>query len=150
MSEIILVSACLAGVKCRYDGKSNKTDSIVELVEQGRAIAVCPELLGGLITPRNACEIQFDKNRRRVISNKGDDVSSAYFKGAQKTLEIAKIVNAKIAILQQRSPSCGCGKIYDGTFTRNLIDGDGYTAELLKQNGITVCNEENFINYLSD
>jgi uncharacterized protein YbbK (DUF523 family) len=150
MSNIILVSACLAGIKCRYDGKSNKTDSIVELVEKGRAIAVCPELLGGLETPRNPCEIQSDGLNRKVISNKGVDSTSAYLIGAQKTLEIAKTHNAKIAILQQRSPSCGCGKIYDGTFTRNLIDGDGYTADLLKQHGIAVCNDENYTNYLKD
>ncbi|MGB5988824.1 MAG: DUF523 domain-containing protein [Marinifilaceae bacterium] len=150
MSRFILVSACLAGVKCRYDGKSNKTKSIVDLVEEGRAIPVCPEILGGLQTPRNCCEIQLKENKECVITDKEEDTTSAYLLGAQKTLEIAKIVNADMAILQQRSPSCGCGKIYDGTFTRNLINGDGITAQLLKQNGITVCNDENFINYLED
>ena len=149
MSKMILVSACLAGVKCRYDGKSNRTESILKLVEQGRAIAVCPELLGGLETPRDCCEIVADNSGLRVVSDRGEDTTSAYIKGAQKTLEIAKIVNADMAILQQRSPSCGCGKIYDGTFSRNIVDGNGFTASLLKQNGICVCNYENFNDYLN-
>jgi len=148
MSKMILVSACLAGVKCRYDGKSNKTQSIVELVEQGRAIPVCPELLGGLETPRDCCEIK-SGNFREVISDRGENITSAYKVGAQKTLEIAKIIDADMAILQQRSPSCGCGKIYDGSFTRKLIDGDGFTSALLKRNGVVVCNDENFNEFLN-
>lgn len=141
MSKMILVSACLAGVKCRYDGESNKNQSIVDLVKSGRAIAVCPELLGGLDTPRDFCELN---SSNRVITYKGEDITDFYTRGAYKTLEIAKIVNAEIAILQQRSPSCGCGKIYDGSFSRKLINGDGCTAKLLKENGVIVCNDENF------
>lgn len=142
---MILVSACLAGVKCRYDGESNKNQSIVDLVKSGRAIAVCPELLGGLDTPRDFCELN---SSDRVITYKGEDITDFYTRGAYKTLEIAKIVNAEIAILQQRSPSCGCGKIYDGSFSRKLINGDGCTAKLLKENGVIVCNDENFNEYI--
>lgn len=145
MSKMILVSACLAGVKCRYDGESNKNQSIVDLVKSGRAIAVCPELLGGLDTPRDFCELN---SSDRVITYKGEDITDFYTRGAYKTLEIAKIVNAEIAILQQRSPSCGCGKIYDGSFSRKLINGDGCTAKLLKENGVIVCNDENFNEYI--
>lgn len=145
MSKMILVSACLAGVKCRYDGESNKNQSIVDLVKSGRAIAVCPELLGGLDTPRDFCELN---SSNRVITYKGEDITDFYTRGAYKTLEIAKIVNAEIAILQQRSPSCGCGKIYDGSFSRKLINGDGCTAKLLKENGVIVCNDENFNEYI--
>lgn len=137
-----LVSSCLAGINCRYDGKNNLNKKVAELVKAGEAIPVCPEVLGGLPTPRDPSEIIVDKKRnKRVVSEKGKDVTAEFKLGAEKTLKIAQIVEAKKAILQQRSPSCGCGKIYDGTFSSNLIKGSGLTAELLIENGIEVLTE---------
>ncbi len=145
MSELIIVSSCLAGINCRYDGGNNKVDEICEMVSQGKALPLCPEVLGNLETPRDCCEIVFDKDgNKKVISNKGCDVTKAFEERARKTLEIAKITGVKKAILQARSPSCGYGKIYDGTFKGKLINGNGLTAELLSENGIKVYTPENF------
>ena len=142
--ELILVSACLAGVNCKYNGKNNLNPDILKLVEEGRAILVCPEQLGGLATPRNPSEIVNNK----VIMNDGTDVTNQYMKGANETLRLAKLYKINKAILKAKSPSCGNKKIYDGTFTGNLIDGYGVTAKLLHQNGITVINEEEFSDIL--
>lgn len=137
-----LVSSCLAGINCRYDGKNSENSAIVELVKRGEAIAVCPEKLGGLCTPRASCEICTDEKGNKVVINKaGEDLTSEYKKGAEKTLAIAKVLGIKKAILKSKSPSCGCKHIYDGTFSRKLIEGNGITAELLIKNGIEVCNE---------
>lgn len=144
-----LVSSCLAGINCRYDGKNNLNKKVAELVKAGEAIPVCPEVLGGLPTPRDPSEIIVDKKgNKRVVSEKGEDVTAEFKLGAEKTLKIAQIVEAKKAILQQRSPSCGCGKIYDGTFSSNLIKGSGLTAELLIENGIEVLTEADLENRL--
>lgn len=132
-----LVSACLAGCPCRYDGKSQPVDFVVELINKGMAHAICPEQLGGLTTPRVGCEIV----SQRVITRNGDDVTEAFEKGAAATLAIGRAINAKVAILKSKSPSCGRDKIYDGTFSGNLVDGRGLTAELLMSNGITVITE---------
>ena len=138
-----IVSACLAGVKCRYDGKNNTNEKVLKLVEEGKAMLVCPEVLGGLDTPRKPCEIRKDeKGIVRVINTEDEDCTDAFSLGAQRTLEIAKIVGAKTAILKAKSPSCGCGKIYDGNFNRTLISGNGLTAKLLKENNIQVYTEE--------
>jgi len=142
--ELILVSACLAGVNCKYNGKNNLNPDILKLVEEGRAILVCPEQLGGLATPRNPSEIVNNK----VIMNDGTDVTNQYMKGANETLRLAKLYKINKAILKAKSPSCGNKKIYDGTFTGNLIEGYGVTAKLLLQNGITVINEEEFSDIL--
>ncbi len=116
---------------------------IVELVKQGKAIAVCPEQLGGLPTPRRSCEIVIDQNgNKKVLSQDGEDFTKEFVEGAQKTLAIAKIIGCKKAILQSRSPSCGCGLIYDGTFSGKGIQGNGLTAELLLDHGIKVYTEE--------
>ena len=139
-----LVSACLAGVNCKYNGKNNLNPDILKLVEEGRAILVCPEQLGGLATPRNPSEIVNNK----VIMNDGTDVTNQYMKGANETLRLAKLYKINKAILKAKSPSCGNKKIYDGTFTGNLIEGYGVTAKLLLQNGITVINEEEFSDIL--
>ncbi len=131
---MIIVSACLAGCKCRYDGKSNAKQEIIDLVERGVAIPLCAEVIGGLPIPRNSCEISSNK----VIDANGNDFTLQFKTGAEKILEIAKILNVKKAILQQRSPSCGYGKIYDGTFSGKLIEGNGILAELLSKNGIEI------------
>ena len=140
-----IVSACLAGVKCRYDGEANINEKVTKLVEDGKAVLVCPEVLGDLPIPRKPCEIvKEEQGQERVLTEDGIDCTEAFEKGALKTLEIAKIVGAKEAILKAKSPSCGCGQIYNGAFNRTLIEGDGLTARLLKQNGIKVYTEKDF------
>lgn len=132
------VSACLCGVPCRYDGKSKPNERAVALYNEGAAILVCPEQLGGLSTPRPPCEIVGDS----VISSNGTDCTEQYTAGAQKVLELCRKYNIKKAILKQNSPSCGTKQVYDGTFTKTLISGEGITAKLLKENGIEVVGEE--------
>jgi len=129
-----IVSACLAGVKCRYDSKHQERVDIVELVRSGQAIPLCPEQLGGLSTPRSPAEIQND----RVISIEGNDVTLEYDTGATEALKIAQTCGATSALLKSKSPMCGMGKIYDGTYSGNLVDGDGVFTKLLKKNGIEV------------
>jgi len=138
-----IISACLAGVNCRYDGKDNLIKNIHDLVKQGKAILVCPEQLGGLPTPRDPSEITMsESSEAKVVSNKGEDVTREFSKGANETLRIAKDVDAQVAILKARSPSCGYGSIYDGSFSGSLIEGDGITARLLTDNGIKVFTED--------
>lgn len=135
---MIIVSACLAGIKCRYDGKDNANSKVIKLVENGIAIPICPEQLGGLQTPRIPAEISGDK----VLNKKGENVTSQFRKGAKETLRIAELANCHKAILKQSSPSCGYGKIYDGSHTDRIIDGMGLTAQLLSQKGIVILTEE--------
>jgi len=135
---MILVSACLAGCNCKYNGKNSVIPEIERLVEEGKAIIVCPEVLGGLPTPRDPCEIQEIDGRQVVMSKTGEDVTEAFVKGAQKTLELAKEINPSLIILKANSPSCGFGKIYDGTFTGTLKEGNGFTAELLQKNAYNI------------
>ncbi len=142
---MLLISACLVGVKCRYDGNSNLVEELKKLHDEGNAIALCPELLGGLTVTRIPCEIQAQDTEERVINAHGEDLTLAFQLGAQKSLESAQKHNVKTAILKAKSPSCGCGQIYDGTFTKTLISGDGFTARLLKQHGIQVFTEKNYI-----
>lgn len=142
---MILVSACLAGVNCRYNGGSCEDKAIVELVRQGKAIAVCPELLGGLPMPRPSCEIFNDPEKgRRVVSKDGRDFTAEFVKGAKKTAAMAKALGIHKAILKSRSPSCGCGLIYDGTFSGKLISGNGIATEMLIANGVKVFTENDF------
>ena len=135
----ILVSACLYGFCCRYDGKSNilKDDTFLKLKNSGRLIPVCAEEMGGLPTPRIPSEIRNGK----VISEKGKDVTEEFEKGAQRALEIAKENNVKVAVLKDSSPSCGSKSIYDGTFTGTKISGVGVLARKLIESGIPVFNE---------
>ena len=140
----VLISACLFGEKCRYDGKDNLIGKLDEIKEICNLIPVCPEVLGGLSTPRNPAEI-VDGN---VISNVGKDVSEEYTKGAKFALETALMNNCKVALMKAKSPSCGSGKIYDGSFSRTLTDGDGIAARLLKENGIKVFNETEIDDFL--
>ena len=135
----ILVSACLLGTPCRYDGKSKPCPAVLALSERHELIPVCPEVDGGLSTPRAPSELQPD---RCVINALGEDVTSAYLRGAEIALQTATERSVSLAILKAKSPSCGCGKIYDGSFSRSLIPGDGVTAALLKKNGLRVLTEE--------
>lgn len=138
-----IVSSCLVGVNCRYNGESTFIEKIDKLVKEGKAILLCPEVLGGLEIPREPCEIITTENgNRKVISETGNDFTKEFESGAQKTLEICKTAGVKKAILQARSPSCGCGKVYSGKFDRKLIDGNGLTADLLIKNGIEVITDE--------
>lgn len=134
-----LCSACLLGKNCRYDGTNKRNEKIIEISKKEKLIPVCPEELGGLKTPREPAEIQNDG----TIKTKSDkDVTGNFIRGAEETLKIAKEKNIKEAILKQRSAACGCGKIYDGSFSGKIIEGDGITASLLKRNGINVISEE--------
>lgn len=140
----ILVSACLLGTACRYDGKSVACASLLEQLDGLRLIPVCPEQLGGLPTPRIPCERQ----GQRVVSKTGTDTTQQYQRGAQEALRLAKLFGCKAALLKERSPSCGCGQIYDGSFSKTLVGGDGVTAELLKQHGIAVFGESRICDLL--
>lgn len=142
---MILISACLAGVNCKYSGDNNYNEKIVELLKKGDAILVCPEQMGGLPTPRLGAEIVEKDGKRYVYMKDGTDVTEQFERGANEVLEIAKKVNATKAILKSRSPSCGVDIIYDGTFTKTKIDGDGVTAKLLRENGIEVISSDDFI-----
>lgn len=131
----VLVSACLLGEPCRYDGKSAPCAAVGELAKSRRIIPVCPEQLGGLPTPRTPCEIQPDG---RVIDVQGVDRTAAFEAGARETLRIARQQGCTLALLKQNSPSCGTDRIYDGTFSGMLVPGQGKTAALLSASGITV------------
>ncbi|MBK5242708.1 DUF523 domain-containing protein [Clostridium sp.] len=144
-----IVSACLCGINCKYDGGNNLDARVLKLLKEGKAIPVCPEQLGGQETPRAPHEI-VNGNGRNVLDGKakilgpgGDDVTSEFLKGAYETLKIAEAVSANIAILKARSPSCGTAQIYDGTFSGAKRPGNGVTAELLLESGIKVFTEEN-------
>jgi uncharacterized protein YbbK (DUF523 family) len=133
---MIIVSACLAGYRCRYDGKTVPNDEIVALVKRGEAIPVCPEMLGGLPCPRTPSERSADG--ARVLMRDGKDVTEAFERGALETLRLARLYECDRAVLKARSPSCGCGRIYDGSFSGTLRDGSGVTAELLMSSGVAV------------
>ncbi len=137
-----IVSACLAGVKCRYDGNDSRMDQIAEMVERGIALPLCPEMLGGLLSPRDCCEIiTGEKGNERVITEEGADMTASFISGAEKTCRIAGIIGAHSAILKFRSPSCGYGMIYDGTFTGTKIEGKGIAAAMLEKSGIKIITE---------
>lgn len=136
----MVVSACLAGFCCRYDGGQKPDARIVALVKNGSAIPVCPEQLGGLSTPRPPAEI--DRATGNVVTADGKDVTFAFEKGAEETLRLCRLYGVTHAILKARSPSCGLGTVYDGTFSGTLADGDGKTAALLAANGVFVESAE--------
>ena len=137
--EKILISACLLGFECKYCGGSNKLpeQQLAALRERFRLIPVCPETAGGLPTPRDPSERLGDK----VVSNQGRDVTAQYQKGAETALTLARRYGCKAALLKEKSPSCGSGQIYDGSFTGKLIPGDGVAAEELKKEGLIVFGE---------
>ena len=139
-----IASACLAGVKCRYDGESRPDEKITEMYRQGMLKLVCPECLAGLASPRCPSEIVGGDGRdvlegtARVMAQDGGDRTMEFITGAEKTLETANRLGARRAWLKAKSPSCGSGRIYDGSFSGILRSGDGVTAALLKKNGIDV------------
>ena len=135
---MILVSACLVGINCKYSGGNNYNQKIFDLVKEGKAIPICPEQLGGLNTPRKPVELKVINGKRYAIDNEGNDLTENFERGALEVLNLAKNLNINKAILQPRSPSCGVNKIYSGNFDNKLVDGNGILAELLKQNGINV------------
>lgn len=144
-----LISACLLGLRCAWsDDDKYINHRAVELARLETLTPVCPEQLGGLPIPRAPQEIQGGtggdvlNNKCRVINKDGQDVTREFIKGAEETLKIARQLNIKEFIAKSRSPSCGCGQIYDGTFSGKLIDGDGVTTALLRRNGIKIISEE--------
>ena len=133
----ILVSACLLGCACRYDGKSKPCYDVIALMDKHTLIPVCPEIYGGLSTPRSPSEIQGGA----VVNKEGKDVTAEYEKGAAEALALARKFGCKVAILKAKSPSCGKGEVYDGSFSGQLTKGNGITARLLAENGIEVFTE---------
>jgi len=144
-----LISSCLLGIKCSWDGTDKSSDKdAIKLLSNEVLIPVCPEQLGGLNTPRPPQEIQGGSGedvldgRCRVKNINGDDVTEEFITGAKQTLRIARLFKVSQFIGKSRSPSCGCGEIYDGSFSKKWVNGDGVTAALLKRNGIEVISEE--------
>ena len=135
---MIIVSACLAGFPCRYDGKANTNAAVQKLVREGKALPVCPEQLGGFATPRPPAEIR----EGRVVQVSGTDVTEGFKTGARIVCRLAEEYGCSTAILKSRSPSCGKGTIYDGTFSGTVIDGDGIAAAALSARGIKIQTEE--------
>ena len=133
----ILVSMCLLGVPCRYDGKSRPDAAVTALSAAHELVPVCPEQLGGLPTPRTPAE----RRGARVVTRDGRDVTQAYLDGAQRALDLARTLGCEAAVLKERSPSCGCGDIYDGTFTGTVVPGNGVAAELLLSHGVVIYGE---------
>lgn len=135
----LLISACLLGVDCRYDGGTKPLDKgvISALMSKYELVPVCPEMLGGLPSPRLPSERLGD----RIVSSAGDDVTDSFLRGARQALHLAELFGCKIALLKERSPSCGSGEIYDGTFSGRLVPGDGAAAALLSQAGIEIFGE---------
>ncbi len=145
-----MVSACLLGIKCAWDGKARyKNRKVIELLRKETLIPVCPEQLGGLATPRECQEIEKGSGddvldgRSRVKNKIGRDVTRQFIGGAKEALEIARQYNIEEFVAKSRSPSCGCGSIYDGSFSKRLIKGDGVTVALFKRNGIKVISQNN-------
>ncbi|MDO4516648.1 MAG: DUF523 domain-containing protein [Bacillota bacterium] len=142
----ILVSACLMGVGCRYDGQSNPLPQLEQLMKEHTCIPICPEMLGGLPTPR----VPAERQGSRVVTQDGQDVTEQFIRGTAEVLRLADLYRCKAVLLKERSPSCGSGQIYDGTFTKTLVEGDGLTAEMLKRKGITVYGESQIRELVDD
>lgn len=137
--DMILVSACLAGVHCRYDGSAKENETIMKLIREGKAIPVCPEQIGGLMTPRKAIEGPING---KLLAKDGEDFTKPFMKGAMETLALFQKYHCTKAILKEYSPSCGVNQIYDGNFNGALIEGSGATTTLLRENGIEVLSEK--------
>lgn len=143
---MIGISSCLCGINCKYNGGNNLNPIFLEMLNKGKAIPICPEQLGGLPTPRIPAEIRKDeKGKIQVITKNNTNVTKEYFLGAERVLKILKVLKIDTVILKSKSPSCGYGKIYDGTFSKKLIEGNGITVELLLKNNIKVINDEEYI-----
>ncbi len=155
MHELNLVSACLLGVACRYDGQSCPAPELTDLATRGKVIAICPEVAGGLPTPRLPAEIEGASagldgyavldGRTRVVRNDGLDVTAEFMQGAEAALALARQLGVRRAILKSDSPSCGAGRIHEGKFSGKLVPGDGVTTALLRRNGIEVINETDLL-----
>lgn len=149
---MIAVSSCLAGIECRYNGTHSAVEKIKKLVDQNKALLICPELLGGFSTPRESAEIvggtgeDVLDGKARVIEKSGNDVTELYIKGAYKALNIIQEVNVEYVVLKENSPSCGSTMIYSGEFSNSKIAGEGVTAALFKRAGIKVMSEKQFLN----
>ena len=148
---MIVVSSCLAGLEVRYNGTHSLDKTIRQLVNENKAVTICPELLGGFTTPREPAEIiggdgydVLDGNAK-VVEKSGRDVTELYIKGAHAALEKARKLQASTVVLKENSPSCGSTMIYNGEFKGKKIVGNGVTSALLKRNGIQVLNEEQFV-----
>lgn len=135
---MMLVSACLCGINCKYNGTNNYNEKVFNLVKEGKAIPVCPEQLGGLTTPRIPSEIKDNK----VINKDGIDVTDNFIKGANEVLDLCKKLNINKVILKSKSPSCGMGLIYSGNFDDKLVEGNGILTDLLLKNNIEVINSD--------
>lgn len=146
--ETILVSACLMGINCKWNGENNLQEKLLELTKTCHVILVCPEQLGGLATPRNPAEV-VTRNPIRIMDQEGKDVTLSYVKGSGEVLKLVKLFSIKKAILKAKSPSCGNQEIYDGTFTKSLIPGEGVTTKLLKEHGVEVMNEMEYLDFIS-
>lgn len=148
---MILVSACLAGLRTRYDGNGELVKEVLRLIDEGKAVLVCPEQLGGLPTPRLPAEIAGGtgeaiwEGKAKVVDAGGRDVTDAFMKGAEETLRIAQLYRCKAAVLKESSPSCGSAAQYDGTFSHRKVPGIGVTSALLKQNGIALFSEKDLV-----
>lgn len=142
--EKILVSACLMGKNCRYDGKNSLKNEILQLQKEFILIPICPEVDGGMSTPR----LPSERKGNQVVNQIGEDNTFYFHDGAKHALEIAKKEHIRYAILKSKSPSCGKNKIYDGTFSSKLTDGDGVLVEYLKKEGIKILDEHDFMEIL--
>jgi uncharacterized protein YbbK (DUF523 family) len=151
MEKKVMICACLAGIKCRYDGTASSDLRQHKDIESCRFVTFCPELLGGLSAPRPPAEIQGScggeavlDRKARVKNREGADVTDAFVRGAEKSLEYIQKENPEMIIMKNKSPSCGAGKIYDGSFSGNVIPGNGVTSALLKRNGYSLLTEDDF------
>lgn len=145
---MIAVSACLLGIDCKYSGGNNRNEKVIEFVKDKPFIAICPEQMGGLCTPRNPSEIKGGRGKdvldkkATVISNTGADVTENFVKGAVESFKLAELSGVDMAILKNGSPSCGSSRIYDGSFSGVKISGEGVTTALFRKNGIKVISED--------
>ena len=142
----VLVSACLLGVSCRYDGQSKAYPLVEELCRRHEVVPVCPEQLGGLPTPR----VPAERQGAQVVTKEGGDVTAQYLRGAAEAVHLARKLGCTVAILKERSPSCGSGEIYDGSFTGALTAGFGTAAEALRAAGIRVMGESQLAAFLEE
>ncbi len=140
-NQTVLISACLLGEACRYDGRSSEHRKLLDLLSDKHLIPVCPEVEGGLSVPRPPAEIKGDK----VLRESGEDVTRQFVMGAELCRDKGMAEHASQAILKSRSPACGCGQVYDGSFTGTLIDGDGIFTQHLKSVGITCISDEDYL-----
>lgn len=151
--EKILISSCFLGNKVRYDGKDNLlTESAIQTWQrEQRLVVICPELAGGLPIPRAPAEIQHHKHGQiKVVTNTGHDVTTAFEAGANEALRMCKLHGVRYALLKESSPSCGSSTIYDGSFSREKVAGQGVTTSLLQANGIKVYSEKNIADLITE